>query len=222
MKSIEEAWSNYNEEVAAAGARLVAVSKTKPVSDLELAYQAGCRFFGENKVQEMTAKWEALPKDIEWHFIGHLQSNKVKYMAPFVHLIHSVDSEKLLEEINKQASKCQRVQDVLLQVHIAQEETKFGFSASELENVLELNVINKYSNIRVLGLMGMASFSDDMSIVAHEFEGLHTLFMQYKNHPLVERVHFQELSMGMSGDYKLALQHGSTLVRIGSSIFGGR
>jgi pyridoxal phosphate enzyme (YggS family) len=222
MKSIEEAWSNYNEEVAAAGARLVSVSKTKPVSDLELAYQAGCRFFGENKVQEMTAKWEALPKDIEWHFIGHLQSNKVKYMAPFVHLIHSVDSEKLLEEINKQASKCQRVQDVLLQVHIAQEETKFGFSALELENVLELNVINKYSNIRVLGLMGMASFSDDMSIVAHEFEGLHSLFLQYKNHPLTERVRFQELSMGMSGDYKIALQHGSTLVRIGSSIFGGR
>lgn len=200
---------------------LVAVSKTKPVSDLMEAYAAGQRIFGENKIQEMTEKWEQLPKDIEWHMIGHVQSNKVKYMAPYVALIHGVDSLKLLEEINKQAAKNNRVIDCLLQIHIAEEETKFGLDASELEAILNAASFHSLQNIKVIGLMGMATFTEDNAQIQKEFQFLKSLFDQYQS---VQWPNFQlqTLSMGMSGDYQLAIDCGSTMVRIGSSIFGVR
>lgn len=200
---------------------LVAVSKTKPVSDLMEAYAAGQRIFGENKIQEMTEKWEQLPKDIEWHMIGHVQSNKVKYMAPYVALIHGVDSLKLLEEINKQAAKNNRVIDCLLQIHIAEEETKFGLDASELEEILNAASFHSLQNIKVIGLMGMATFTEDNAQIQKEFQLLKSLFDQYQS---VQWPNFklQTLSMGMSGDYQLAIDCGSTMVRIGSSIFGKR
>ncbi|OXA74710.1 YggS family pyridoxal phosphate enzyme [Flavobacterium columnare NBRC 100251 = ATCC 23463] len=201
---------------------LVAVSKTKPVSDLMEAYQAGQRIFGENKIQEMTEKWEQMPKDIQWHMIGHVQTNKVKYMAPFVSLIHGVDSLKLLQEINKQAQKNNRVIDCLLQIYIAEEETKFGLNETELEEILHL-VQNEHSlqNIRIIGLMGMASFSEDQNQIKKEFLELKSLFDKHKA-VKTENCHLQTLSMGMSGDYQLAIDCGSTMVRIGSSIFGVR
>ncbi|MCZ8170065.1 MAG: YggS family pyridoxal phosphate-dependent enzyme [Flavobacterium sp.] len=200
---------------------LVAVSKTKPVSDLMEAYAAGQRIFGENKIQEMTEKWEQLPKDIEWHMIGHVQSNKVKYMAPYVALIHGVDSLKLLQEINKQAAKNNRVIDCLLQIHIAEEETKFGLDASELEAILNAASFHSLQNIKVIGLMGMATFTEDNTQIQKEFQFLKSLFDQYQS---VQWPNFklQTLSMGMSGDYDLAIACGSTMVRIGSSIFGKR
>ncbi|WP_353086607.1 YggS family pyridoxal phosphate-dependent enzyme [Flavobacterium sp.] len=200
---------------------LVAVSKTKPVRDLLEAYQAGQRIFGENKIQEMTEKWEQLPKDIEWHMIGHVQSNKVKYMAPYVTLIHGVDSLKLLQEINKQAAKNNRVIDCLLQIHIAEEETKFGLDASELEAILNAASFHSLQNIKVIGLMGMATFTEDNAQIQKEFQFLKSLFDQYQS---VQWPNFQlqTLSMGMSGDYQLAIDCGSTMVRIGSSIFGKR
>ena len=200
---------------------LVAVSKTKPVSDLMEAYAAGQRIFGENKIQEMTEKWEQLPKDIEWHMIGHVQSNKVKYMAPYVALIHGVDSLKLLQEINKQAAKNNRVIDCLLQIHIAEEETKFGLDASELEAILNAASFHSLQNIKVIGLMGMATFTEDNAQIQKEFQFLKSLFDQYQS---VQWPNFklQTLSMGMSGDYQLAIDCGSTMVRIGSSIFGVR
>ncbi|WP_163444771.1 YggS family pyridoxal phosphate-dependent enzyme [Flavobacterium columnare] len=201
---------------------LVAVSKTKPVSDLMEAYQAGQRIFGENKIQEMTEKWEQMPKDIQWHMIGHVQTNKVKYMAPFVSLIHGVDSLKLLQEINKQAQKNNRVIDCLLQIYIAEEETKFGLNETELEEILHL-VQNEHSlqNIRIIGLMGMASFSEDQNQIKKEFLELKSLFDKHKT-VKTKNCHLQTLSMGMSGDYQLAIDCGSTMVRIGSSIFGVR
>ncbi|AND65462.1 YggS family pyridoxal phosphate enzyme [Flavobacterium covae] len=201
---------------------LVAVSKTKPVSDLMEAYQAGHRIFGENKIQEMTEKWEQMPKDIQWHMIGHVQTNKVKYMAPFVSLIHGVDSLKLLQEINKQAQKNNRVIDCLLQIYIAEEETKFGLNETELEEILHL-VQNEHSlqNIRIIGLMGMASFSEDQNQIKKEFLELKSLFDKHKT-VKTKNCHLQTLSMGMSGDYQLAIDCGSTMVRIGSSIFGVR
>lgn len=200
---------------------LVAVSKTKPVSDLMEAYAAGQRIFGENKIQEMTEKWEQLPKDIEWHMIGHVQRNKVKYMAPYVALIHGVDSLKLLQEINKQAAKNNRVIDCLLQIHIAEEETKFGLDASELEAILNEASFHSLQNIKVIGLMGMATFTEDNAQIQKEFQFLKSLFDQYQS---VQWPNFklQTLSMGMSGDYQLAIDCGSTMVRIGSSIFGKR
>ena len=200
---------------------LVAVSKTKPVSDLMEAYAAGQRIFGENKIQEMTEKWEQLPKDIEWHMIGHVQSNKVKYMAPYVALIHGVDSLKLLQEINKQAAKNNRVIDCLLQIHIAEEETKFGLDACELEAILNAASFHSLQNIKVIGLMGMATFTEDNAQIQKEFQFLKSLFDQYQS---VQWPNFklQTLSMGMSGDYQLAIDCGSTMVRIGSSIFGVR
>ncbi|MFK7004568.1 YggS family pyridoxal phosphate-dependent enzyme [Flavobacterium covae] len=201
---------------------LVAVSKTKPVSDLMEAYQAGQRIFGENKIQEMTEKWEQMPKDIQWHMIGHVQTNKVKYMVPFVSLIHGVDSLKLLQEINKQAQKNNRVIDCLLQIYIAEEETKFGLNETELEEILHL-VQNEHSlqNIRIIGLMGMASFSEDQNQIKKEFLELKSLFDKHKT-VRTKNCHLQTLSMGMSGDYQLAIDCGSTMVRIGSSIFGVR
>ena len=201
---------------------LVAVSKTKPVSDLQEAYDAGQRHFGENKVQELCDKYELLPSDICWHLIGHLQTNKVKYIASFVHLIHSVDSLKLLSEINKQAQKCNRIIDVLLQFHIAQEETKFGLDIAEARELLSSDEYINLKNIHVVGVMGMASFTDDNSIVHAEFASLKGIFQELKNSFFKEDASFKEISMGMSGDYELAIEEGSTIVRVGSSIFGGR
>ncbi|GAB2788364.1 YggS family pyridoxal phosphate-dependent enzyme [Rhabdobacter roseus] len=202
-------------------ARLVAVTKTKPVEVLQQAYEAGFRRFGENKVQEMVEKYEALPKDIEWHLIGHLQTNKVKYIAPFVALIHSVDSLKLLAEINKQAGKNNRVIDCLLQIHIAEEETKFGLSEPEARALLESEELIQMHHIRIVGLMGMATNTDDQAQVRKEFRVLRTFFDSLKSLPN-ERIQLRELSMGMSGDYLLAVEEGSTLVRVGSAIFGAR
>lgn len=202
---------------------LVAVSKTKPAEDIQALYDLGQRDFGENYVQELVGKYELLPKDIRWHYIGHLQSNKVKYIAPFVQLIHGVDSSSLLKEINKQALKNNRVIDCLLQVHIAKEETKFGFDEKELQLIITQikNELYEFKNIRVIGLMGMASFSDDKDLVRNEFRNLKIMFdanaqLSTPNYQL------QTLSMGMSSDYKIALEEGSNMVRIGSLLFGER
>lgn len=205
-------------------ARLIAVTKTKPVEMLMEAYQAGFKRYGENKVQEMVGKYEQMPKDIEWHLIGHLQSNKVKYMASFVAMIHSVDSLKLLQEINKQATKNNRIIDCLLQVFIAQEETKFGLSEEELEELLLSEELKPMQNLRIVGLMGMASNTDDEAQVRLEFRGLKQLFDKLKSRAadFPTNVDFKEISMGMSGDYLLAVEEGSTLVRVGSAIFGSR
>jgi pyridoxal phosphate enzyme (YggS family) len=202
---------------------LVAVSKTKPVSDLMEAYEAGQRIFGENKIQEMTEKWEAMPKDIQWHMIGHVQTNKVKYMAPYVNLIHGVDSLKLLQEINKQAQKNNRIIDCLLQVYIAEEESKFGLDEKEVNEILEYvqNHNNKMNHIRIVGLMGMATFTNNPAQVEKEFSRLKSIFDSYSDLN-TNNCQLNTLSMGMSGDYALAIKCGSTMVRIGSSIFGGR
>ncbi|HMK06817.1 MAG TPA: YggS family pyridoxal phosphate-dependent enzyme [Flavobacterium sp.] len=193
---------------------LVAVSKTKPVADLMEAYNAGQRIFGENKIQEMTGKWEQMPKDIQWHMIGHVQTNKVKFMAEYVTMIHGVDSLKLLEEINKQALKHNRIIDCLLQMYIANEDTKFGLDETELNEILNSESFKNLKNIRVVGLMGMATFTENTIQIKKEFQYLKTIF---DKHPA-----FSTLSMGMSGDYELAIDCGSTMVRIGSSIFGTR
>lgn len=202
---------------------LVAVSKTKPVADLMEAYNAGQRIFGENKIQEMTDKWEVMPKDIEWHMIGHVQTNKVKYMAPYVSLIHGVDSLKLLQEINKQAAKNNRVIDCLLQVYIAEEESKFGLDEQELEEMLKQVQHDKdnFKNIKIVGLMGMATFTENQNQIEKEFKHLKTIFDKYSQLE-TSNMKLQTLSMGMSGDYQLAISCGSTMVRIGSSIFGSR
>ncbi|SHL82697.1 YggS family pyridoxal phosphate-dependent enzyme [Flavobacterium saccharophilum] len=200
---------------------LVAVSKTKPVSDLMQAYEAGQRIFGENKIQEMTDKWEEMPKDIQWHMIGHVQSNKVKFMAPFVSLIHGVDSLKLLQEINKQASKNNRIIDCLLQIYIAEEESKFGLDENELNELLSSSEFKEMKNIRILGLMGMATFTDDQNQIKKEFTHLKSIFDSIQTIEN-ENLQLNTISMGMSGDYQLAIDCGSTMVRIGSSIFGGR
>ena len=197
---------------------LVAVSKTKPNADLEEAYAAGQRIFGENKIQEMTQKWETLPKDIQWHMIGNVQTNKVKYMAPYVSLIHGVDRYKLLKEINKQAAKSDRIIDCLLQMHIAQEDTKFGFNKEELEAVVTDLKTNPLPYIRIKGLMGMATFTDNQEQIRSEFKTLKQQFDWLQTqHPEAN-----ELSMGMSGDYVLAIEEGSTMIRVGSKIFGSR
>ncbi|MFH6944854.1 YggS family pyridoxal phosphate-dependent enzyme [Flavobacterium sp. FlaQc-50] len=207
---------------------LVAVSKTKPVSDLMEAYEAGQRIFGENKIQEMADKWEQMPKDIQWHMIGHVQTNKVKFMAPFVSLIHGVDSLKLLQEINKQAAKNNRVIDCLLQMHIAEEETKFGLDENELNALLSSTEFKEMQHIRILGLMGMATFTENQNQIRKEF-----IYLKYIFDSLRRGAHSRDaqqcistsistISMGMSGDYQLAIECGSTMVRIGSSIFGGR
>lgn len=199
---------------------LVAVSKTKPVSDLMQAYEAGQRIFGENKIQEMTEKWEQMPKDIQWHMIGHVQSNKVKFMAPYVTLIHGVDSLKLLQEINKQALKNNRTIDCLLQIYIAEEESKFGLDENELNELLTSAEFKELKNIRILGLMGMATFTEDQNQIKKEFTHLKSIFDSIQKSQDIKD--FTIISMGMSGDYQLAIECGSTMVRIGSSIFGGR
>lgn len=201
---------------------LVAVSKTKPAELVREAYDAGQRVFGENKVQELVDKWELLPKDIEWHLIGHLQSNKVKYIAPFVSLIHSVDSFKLLQEINKQGEKNERVIPCLLQFHIAQEETKFGLSFEEAEEILQSREFIEMEHVSIVGLMGMASFVENEEQVRDEFRNLHNYFAILKSNYFKYNPDFKVLSMGMSGDYKLAIDEGSTMIRVGSSLFGSR
>jgi pyridoxal phosphate enzyme (YggS family) len=197
---------------------LVAVSKTKSESEIMEAYQAGQRVFGENKIQEMVAKWENLPKDIQWHMIGHVQRNKVKYMAGFVSLVQGVDSLRLLREINKRAAQNERVIDCLLQVHIARESTKFGFDADEVRSLLEEDTLSELGHVRIRGLMGMATFTEDMELVRSEFRSLKSLFDEVS----ATREKMDILSMGMSGDYTVAIEEGSTMVRIGSSIFGLR
>jgi len=196
---------------------LVAVSKTKPVEEIMEAYEAGHRDFGENKIQEMTDKWEQMPKDIRWHMIGHVQRNKVKYMAEFVNLIHAVDSLKLLKEINKQAQKNNRIINCLLQVYIAKEETKFGLDPEELIELLDSAEYKDLQNIKVIGLMGMATFTENEKQIKSEFQTIQTLFNDLKN-----KHGFTQLSIGMSGDYEIALECGTTMVRIGSAIFGER
>lgn len=220
--SIAQNIADIEKTLEGTSCRLIAVSKTKPASAIAEAYEAGFRRFGENKVQEMAEKYEQLPQDIEWHLIGHLQTNKVKYIAPFVSLIHSVDSLKLLAEINKQAAKAERTIPCLLQIFIAQEETKFGLSETEAIDLLTSADFSTLENIRVVGLMGMASNTEDEAQIRQEFRGLKHFFdhlAQIIQHP---RVQMQELSMGMSGDYLMAAQEGSTLVRVGSAIFGHR
>ncbi|MFY7728754.1 MAG: YggS family pyridoxal phosphate-dependent enzyme [Flavobacterium sp.] len=201
---------------------LVAVSKTKPVADLKEAYDAGQRIFGENKIQEMTEKWEQLPKNIQWHMIGHVQTNKVKYMAPYVSLIHGVDSLKLLTEINRQAARYRKTINCLLQIHIAEEETKFGLSEEELNILLNSDEFKQMQNICIKGIMGMATFTEDEAQIKKEFTHLKTIFNHLREQPQTTNFKPETLSMGMSGDYKIAVDCGSTMVRIGSSIFGSR
>lgn len=201
---------------------LVAVSKFHPNEAIMEAYEAGQRIFGESKVQEMTQKYESLPKDIEWHFIGHLQTNKIKYMVPYVTLIHGIDSYKLLAEVNKQAAKVNRVIPCLLQMHIAQEETKFGFSFEECKEMLAAGEWKELRNIRISGLMGMATNTDSTEQIDKEFRSLNTFFKEIKQIYFSEEPTFKELSMGMSHDYHRAIDEGSTLVRVGSKIFGER
>lgn len=209
-------------ELENTGAKLIPVSKTKPAELLLEAYNAGHKVFGENYVQELVDKYEQMPKDIEWHMIGHLQSNKVKYIAPFVSLIHSVDSAKLLQEINKQALKNNRIIKCLLQVHIATEDTKSGFDTSEIVAFVTSDVIESLKNVEIIGLMGMSTFTDDKSVVLDEFRELKSIFEMLKAENKNSNAKFVELSMGMSDDWQLAVQEGSTMVRIGSKIFGNR
>jgi PLP dependent protein len=204
------------------GTKLLAVSKTKPNEAILEAYNAGQRLFGENKVQEMVNKYESLPKDIEWHLIGHLQTNKVKFIAPFVSLIHSVDSLRLLAEINKEGMKNNRVIKCLLQFHIATEETKFGLSEEEAKEILCSIEYNSMKYIQICGVMGMATFTDDETIIRNEFNRLKSLFNKLKQNYFYDKTYFSEISMGMSDDYLIAIEQGSTIVRIGSTIFGTR
>jgi len=216
--SIVEKYKKIQSQLSA-DVRLVVVSKFQPETAMMELYKAEQRVFGENRVQEITEKHERLPKDIEWHFIGHLQTNKVKYILPFTVLIHGVDSFRLLEEINKCAGKIGKIQDCLLQIHIAREETKFGFSFQELDEILMSGKIESLKNIRICGLMGMASFVDDERIVRQEFHSLSQYFRKIKEKYFFDSKYFKELSIGMSGDYPIAIEEGATMVRIGSSIF---
>ena len=209
-------------ETIPAHVKLVAVSKTKPERDILEAYDAGQRIFGENKVQDLTAKQAVLPADIDWHFIGHMQRNKVKYIAPFIGLIHGVDSLKLLKEVNKQAVKHNRIIDCLLQFHIAEETTKFGLSIEEATDLLKNPEYHSMKNIRFTGVMGMSTFTDDYELVRKEFKTLKSIFDRLKGEFFKSEDHFKEISMGMSGDYQIAIEEGSTMVRIGTSIFGER
>ncbi|MFA5780971.1 MAG: YggS family pyridoxal phosphate-dependent enzyme [Bacteroidales bacterium] len=202
--------------------KLIAVSKTKPVQHIIELYDAGHRIFGENRVQELTEKFPQLPADIEWHFIGHLQTNKVKYIAPFVSLIHSVDSLKLLKEIDKEAAKNNRIVNCLLEMYIAGEESKFGLDISEAFTILDSPDIKVMHNIRICGVMGMATFTENMELVRKEFKDLKSYFELIKEKYFYDKLYFKEMSMGMSGDYPIAIEEGSTMVRIGTAIFGER
>lgn len=217
-------WEKLHNDLSAAGVTLVAVSKTKPASDIQDLYDLGQRDFGENYVQELVEKHAALPADIKWHYIGHLQSNKVKLIAPFVHMIHAVDSFKLLEEINKHAEKNNRTIDVLLQMHIASEETKFGLDENQIATLLEYYSAqqDKLQNVRICGLMGMATNTDDESVVRSEFARLHSFFVQQNETTFFNKSYFSICSIGMSADYELAIAAGGNMVRIGSMLFGSR
>lgn len=201
---------------------LIAVSKTKPIADLQEAYDAGQRIFGENKALEMRDKHQELPKDIQWHFIGHLQTNKIKYIAPFVTLIHSIDSASLLEAVNKEAVKNNRIIDCLLQFHIAQEDTKFGLDVEEAINMLNSDNFKNLKNINIVGVMGMATFTDDVNQVRSEFKSLKNIFDTLKDSYFKDNDSFKQISMGMSDDYSIAIEEGATMVRVGSKIFGAR
>lgn len=220
--SIADNIRDLKKETAANKVKLVAVSKTKPAEDVQEAYDAGQRIFGENQVQELVEKYEKLPKDIEWHIIGHLQTNKVKYIAPFISLIESIDSLKLLEEINKQALKNNRVIDCLLQIYIADEDTKFGLGFDEAIELLRSQEFAALKNIRIRGLMGIATNTDNEKQLKDEFYELNTFYKGVKQSFFRKDDAFGELSMGMSADYKLAMEHGSTMVRLGSTVFGQR
>lgn len=218
--SISDNLSAYKSQIGD-NVTLVAVSKTKPIEDLQEAYDAGQRVFGENKAQEMTSKYEALPKDIQWHMIGHLQRNKVKYIAPYVSLVHSVDSVRLLKEIDKEAKKNNRIIDCLLQIYIAKEESKFGLDETEAIDLIE-NILPELKNIQLVGLMGMATNTENSKTIENEFKELYNFFSSLKSNQLKTSSNFQILSMGMSGDYSLAISCGSNMIRIGSAIFGSR
>lgn len=215
--SISEKLKEFNSKLPD-NVTLVAVSKTKPVSDLMEAYNGGQRVFGENKIQEMEAKWQEMPKDIQWHMIGHVQRNKVKFMAPFVSLIHAVDSLKLLKEINKEAEKNERTIECLLQIKIAEEDSKFGMDKVDAENLLSSEELKKLRNVKIAGLMGMATFTEDDKQISEEFQKLKNIFDEFR----VMNSELRILSMGMSGDYKIAIENGSNMVRVGSAIFGER
>lgn len=219
-----DAWKELQAELIPQNITLVAVSKTKPVADIEALYQLGQRDFGENYVQELAEKQPQLPTDIRWHYIGHLQSNKVKYIAPFVHMIHAVDSFKLLLEINKQAAKHNRIINVLLQAYVAEEESKFGMDDKEIIEFLDYYQAqkNELNHVRICGLMGMASFTEDMQQVHNEFKHIATIFGNLKKSYFLFDEQFNTCSMGMTGDYKIAIEEGSTMVRIGSMLFGSR
>jgi len=220
--SVVDQLKQMKQETDRLGIQLVAVSKTKPIEVIQEAYNAGQRIFGENQVQELMEKHAALPKDIQWHLIGHLQSNKVKYIAPFISLIHSVDSLKLLVEINKQALKNNRIIDCLLQIHIADEETKFGLDYDEVIELLRSETFTTLQNIRIIGLMGIATNTDKEKLIKEEFYELKTLFNGIKASFFRKDSYFKELSMGMSSDYKITIEQGSTMIRLGSTIFGAR
>ncbi len=222
MSPVKDNLEKFQQELSGTSAKLVAVSKTKPIELLQEAYEAGIRIFGENKVQEMVDKHPQLPEDIQWHMIGHLQTNKVKYLVPFVSMVHSVDSFKVLKEINKRAAKVDRVIDCLLQMHIAEEESKFGLSVEELEEILNSEEFKAMENVYIKGLMGMATNTDNEAQVRKEFKGLKTLFDRIKSDFQAPNLDLTEVSMGMSGDYKVAIEEGSTMIRIGSKIFGAR
>lgn len=217
-ENIQKLKNNLAEDVT-----LVAVSKTKPVSDIMEAYNAGQRIFGENKIQEMESKWQEMPKDIQWHMIGHVQTNKVKYIAPFVSLIHAVDSLKLLKEINKQAKKNDRIIECLLQIKIAEEDSKFGMTEVEAKDLLASEELKQFPHVKIVGLMGMATFTENKTQVSNEFQRLKKFYDQFKIQPrLLSGSEFRFLSMGMSGDFQLAIANDSNMVRVGSAIFGER
>ena len=221
MMNIKQALTDIRQQIPS-NVTLVAVSKTKPISLLEEAYKAGQRIFGENKALEMTEKSESLPQDIQWHFIGHLQTNKVKYIAPYVALIHSVDSFKLLKKINAEAAKNNRIISVLLQFHIAEEDSKYGFNLERVTELLTSETYGTLAHVKIVGVMGMATFTTNESIVKAEFKTLKNIFDQLKEQYFLNDPSFKEVSMGMSGDFELAIAEGSTMVRVGSSIFGSR
>lgn len=204
------------------GVKLIAVSKTKPAENIQEAYNIGQRIFGENKVQDLVAKQPLLPDDIQWHFIGHVQTNKVKFIAPFINLIHAIDSLKLLNEVNKQAVKNNRTINCLLQFHIAEETSKFGLSIDEATEILSTTVYQNMENIKIVGVMGMSTFTEDMDQVRREFRTLRKIFEELKKNYFKQDIGFKEISMGMSGDFKIAIEEGSTMIRVGTSIFGLR
>jgi len=222
IMSVRENIIDFNNQLTDSNCTLVAVSKTKPVELIQEAYDAGQLDFGENKIQELREKPGQLPGDIRWHMIGHVQTNKVKYIAPFIYLIHAVDSLKLLKEINKQALKCDRIINCLLQVHIAQEEHKFGLVQGDLIEILDSEELKSLENVKIIGLMGMATYTDDQDLIRSEFQSLKTIFNKIKSQFSLPNVEMNEISMGMSDDYPIALEEGSTMIRVGSKIFGAR